>query len=90
MFSFSVSATEKKDSLINWQPWSAKAFAQAKKEKKMVIMDLEAVWCHWCHVMDTKTYRDPNVVELINKHFIPVRVDQDKQPDISNRCEDYG
>ena len=53
-------------------------------------MDLEAVWCHWCHVMDTKTYRDPNVVELINKHFIPVRVDQDKQPDISNRYEDYG
>jgi len=86
----SASAAEKKDSLINWQPWSAAAFEQAKKEKKLVLMDLEAVWCHWCHVMDAKTYHDPKVVGLINKHFVAIRVDQDKQPDISNRYEDYG
>lgn len=81
---------EKKPSLINWQEWSAESFAKAKKENKLVIMDLEAVWCHWCHVMDAKTYHDPNVAGLINKHFVPIRVDQDAHPDISNRYEDYG
>lgn len=81
---------EKKTDLINWQEWSAESFAKAKNENKLVIMDLEAVWCHWCHVMDAKTYHDPNVAGLINKHFIPIRVDQDAHPDISNRYEDYG
>lgn len=85
-----IFATTSTTDLIPWQPWSAKVFEQAKKENKLVIMDLEAVWCHWCHVMDAKTYHDPNVAGLINKHFIAVRVDQDKQPDISNRYEDYG
>jgi uncharacterized protein YyaL (SSP411 family) len=50
---------------IPWQPWSAGAFEQARKENKFVIMDLEAVWCHWCHVMDETTYRDPKVIALL-------------------------
>jgi len=53
-------------------------------------MDLEAVWCHWCHVMDETTYRDPRVATLIIRHFIPVKVDQDSRPDISRRFEMYG
>ena len=80
----------KKNDLIAWQEWTAESFAKAKKEDKLVIMDLEAVWCHWCHVMDAKTYHDPNVAALINKHFVPIRVDQDAHPDISNRYEEYG
>jgi thiol:disulfide interchange protein len=47
--------TDKTPSLIEWQEWSTESFAKAKKENKLVIMDLEAVWCHWCHVMDAKT-----------------------------------
>lgn len=90
LLNFTAHATDDKKSLINWKPWSAEVFTQAKKEKKLVIMDLEAVWCHWCHVMDAKTYRNPAVADLINKNFVAVRVDQDKQPDISNRYEDYG
>ena len=83
-------ATDETNSLINWQEWSAESFQKAKKENKLVIMDLEAVWCHWCHVMDAKTYHDPEIAKLINEHFIPIRVDQDAHPDISNRYEDYG
>jgi uncharacterized protein YyaL (SSP411 family) len=79
-----------KPSLIDWQEWSAESFAKAKKENKLVIMDVEAVWCHWCHVMDAKTYHNPRVASLINKHFVAIRVDQDAHPDISNRYEDYG
>ncbi len=75
---------------ISWQAWSDKQFAQAQKEKKFVILDLEAVWCHWCHVMDEETYHDPKVVELIKTHYLPVRVDQDARPDLSRRYEDFG
>ncbi len=75
---------------VDWKPWNAETWQQAKKEKKLVILDLEAVWCHWCHVMDEKTYQDPKVVALLSKHFISIKVDQDSRPDLSNRYEDYG
>lgn len=75
---------------IAWQPWSEAVFEQAKRENKLVILDLEAVWCHWCHVMDEKTYHDPEVLKLIQQHFLAIRVDQDANPDISIRYEDYG
>jgi uncharacterized protein YyaL (SSP411 family) len=75
---------------IAWQPWSDGVFAQAKHENKFVLLDLQAVWCHWCHVMDEKTYSDPQVIALIRSKFIPVRVDQDSRPDLANRYEDYG
>jgi uncharacterized protein YyaL (SSP411 family) len=75
---------------IRWVEWSPEVFAQAKAEHKLVILDLEAVWCHWCHVMDKETYHDGEVARLIRKGFIAVRVDQDARPDLSNRYEDYG
>ncbi|MDR3402997.1 MAG: DUF255 domain-containing protein [Chthoniobacter sp.] len=75
---------------IDWQPWSEAVFARAKAEKKLVLLDVVAVWCHWCHVMDEITYRDPAVVKLLREKYIAVRVDQDARPDISNRYEDYG
>jgi uncharacterized protein YyaL (SSP411 family) len=84
-----ISATQSASS-ISWQPWSDDVFAQAKKDNKFVLLDLEAVWCHWCHVQDDITYRDPKVIALINSKYIAVKVDQDSRPDISNRYEDYG
>jgi uncharacterized protein len=75
---------------VAWQPWSDAAFATARREHKFVVMDLEAVWCHWCHVMDETTYRDPRVVALMGAHYVAVRVDQDSRPDLANRYEDYG
>jgi uncharacterized protein YyaL (SSP411 family) len=75
---------------IDWQPWSDAVFARARAEKKLVLLDVVAVWCHWCHVMDEIPYRDPAVVKLIREHYVAVRVDQDARPDISNRYEDYG
>ncbi len=78
------------ESLIAWRGWSDEIFELARRENKFVLLDLEAVWCHWCHVMDDVTYRDPDVVRLIESRFIPVKVDQDANPDLSNRYEDYG
>jgi uncharacterized protein YyaL (SSP411 family) len=75
---------------IHWQPWSETVFAEAKRDHKFVLLDLQAVWCHWCHVMDAKTYSDPRVIALIQSHYIPVRVDQDAHPDLASRYQDYG
>jgi uncharacterized protein YyaL (SSP411 family) len=75
---------------LQWQPWSDSVFAQAKREHKFVLLDLEAVWCHWCHVMDEVTYADPEVRKELSAHYLLVKVDQDSRPDLSNRYEDYG
>lgn len=75
---------------IKWQGWSDHLFERARAEHKLVILDLEAVWCHWCHVMDERTYSNPGVRSLLNQHFIAVRVDQDSRPDLSNKYEEYG
>ncbi len=75
---------------LEWQPWSDEAFAAARREHKFVLLDLEAVWCHWCHVMDEVTYRDPAVMKLLREKYVLVKVDQDARPDISNRYQDYG
>jgi uncharacterized protein YyaL (SSP411 family) len=85
-----VAAGEKPRAQIDWQPWSDSIFERARKEHRFVLLDLGAVWCHWCHVMEEITYRDPKVIALIKQRYIPVRVDQDARPDLSNRYEDYG
>ena len=83
-----VSAAE--PNAIQWQDWSGNLFEQAARENKFVLLDLEAVWCHWCHVMAETTYKDAEVVQLIQSRYIAVRVDQDARPDLSSRYEDYG
>jgi len=75
---------------IPWQRSDAVAFTQARAQHRFVILYLEAVWCHWCHVMDEKTYADPAVRAQIAAHFVPLRIDQDLRPDLSNRYKDYG
>jgi uncharacterized protein YyaL (SSP411 family) len=73
-----------------WRGWDAAVFAEAKAQNRLVILDLEAVWCHWCHVMETTTYGDAKVSQLLADHFITVRADQDANPDLSNRYGEWG
>ncbi len=75
---------------LRWQGWSDGVFAEAKRNHKFVLLDLEAVWCHWCHVMDVNTYRDAKVIALLRARYITLKVDQDSRPDLSNRYEDFG
>jgi len=75
---------------LTWHAWSDEVFAEAKRDHKFVLLDLEAVWCHWCHVMDVETYQDPAVKSLLEAKYLLVKVDQDSRPDLSNRYEDYG
>src|SRR5260370_10512401 len=79
-----------KDAKLTWQPWSDAVFASAKASHRFVLLDLEAVWCHWCHVMDTTTYTNPAVIKILRSKYITVKADQDSRPDLSNGYEDYG
>ncbi len=67
---------------VRWQPWGAAAFALARKLKRPVLIDIGAVWCHWCHVMDETTYADPRVADRINRLFVPIKIDSDERPDL--------
>ena len=71
--------------LINWHFWDDDAFNRARKEDKPVFLSISATWCHWCHVFDETTLSDTEVIKLLNREFIPVRVDADKNPHIQNR-----
>jgi uncharacterized protein len=72
---------------VNWQPWGEAAFARAKAEDKPILLDIGAVWCHWCHVMDRESYEDPEVAKLINQYFVAVKVDRDERPDVDARYQ---
>ena len=72
---------------VNWQPWGEAAFARARAEDKPILLDIGAVWCHWCHVMDRESYEDPEVAKLINQHFVAVKVDRDERPDVDARYQ---
>lgn len=85
MSEFRFSPRPNRASEIAWMPWNADAFARAAEEEKPILLSISAVWCHWCHVMDETSYSDPGVIETINRRFIPVRVDNDRRPDVNAR-----
>src|SRR6201993_5315030 len=72
---------------IRWHEWGPEAFTTAQRENKPMLLDVGAVWCHWCHVMDRESYEDPEVAAIVNEHFIAVKVDRDERPDIDSRYQ---
>ena len=72
---------------IQWHEWGEEAFAAAQRENKPILLDIGAVWCHWCHVMDRESYDNPEIAEIVNQHFIAVKVDRDERPDIDSRYQ---
>ena len=72
---------------ILWHEWGAEAFAAAQRDNKPMLLDIGAVWCHWCHVMDRESYEDPEIAKIVNEHFVAVKVDRDERPDIDSRYQ---
>jgi uncharacterized protein YyaL (SSP411 family) len=72
---------------IQWHEWGEEAFATAQRENKPILLDIGAVWCHWCHVMDRESYDNPEIAEIVNQHFVAVKVDRDERPDIDSRYQ---
>lgn len=76
--------------VFEWSPWSQETFERARREKKFILLDGAAEWCHWCHVMDETTYNNPEVGRILRDSFITIRVDIDARPDIAERYGDWG
>jgi len=81
---FRFSPRPNKAHLIKWRQWGNESFDEAKQGNKLILLSLSAVWCHWCHVMDETTYSDSNIIDYINKNFVPVRVDANMRPDVDS------
>ncbi|MGA3370589.1 MAG: thioredoxin domain-containing protein [Terracidiphilus sp.] len=72
---------------VQWHPWGEAAFARAQAEDKPILLDIGAVWCHWCHVMDRESYEDPEIAAIINELYVAIKVDRDERPDVDARYQ---
>jgi uncharacterized protein YyaL (SSP411 family) len=72
---------------IHWYPWGPEAFAAARAQDRPVLLDIGAVWCHWCHVMDGESYEDPAIAGYLNENFVCIKVDRDERPDVDARYQ---
>jgi uncharacterized protein YyaL (SSP411 family) len=72
---------------VDWYEWGEEAFARARAEDKPILLDIGAVWCHWCHVIDRESYENPQLAAIINQFFVPVKVDRDERPDVDARYQ---
>ena len=70
-----------------WHAWGPEPFAEARATDRPVLLDIGAVWCHWCHVMDEESYENPSLAEYLNDHFVCVKVDRDERPDVDTRYQ---
>ena len=69
---------------VDWYPWNEAAFEKARKEDKPVFLSIGYSTCHWCHVMEHESFEDDEVAELLNSHFISIKVDREERPDIDD------
>ncbi len=73
-----------KDNPVEWYPWCDEAFERAKKEDKPIFLSIGYSACHWCHVLTHESFEDEEIAELLNKHFISIKVDKEERPDIDS------
>ena len=67
---------------VDWLPWGQTAFEKARKEDKPIFLSIGYSTCHWCHVMAHESFEDEQVAELLNREFVPIKVDREERPDI--------
>src|SRR5207248_11059617 len=72
---------------VEWHEWSADGLGKAQRENKPVLLDIGAVWCHWCHVMDRESYENAEIAKLINENYVAVKVDRDERHDVDSRYQ---
>ena len=67
---------------VDWHPWGEETLEKAQKENKMLIISIGYAACHWCHVMEHESFEDDSVATMMNKYFLPVKVDREERPDV--------
>ena len=77
------------DDPVAWQEWNADALARARRENKLLFVSVGYFACHWCHVMQRESYRNPQIAALLNRDFIPVKVDRELNNGLDEALQDF-
>ncbi len=67
---------------VDWRPWGDKAFRFAKQQDRPIFLSIGYSTCHWCHVMERESFEDDSVAALLNRWFVPIKVDREERPDV--------
>src|ERR1700712_3238784 len=67
---------------VHWQPWGKEALEMAKTQNKPILISIGYSACHWCHVMERESFEDQATADLMNKHFINIKIDREERPDL--------
>ncbi|MCB4755218.1 MAG: thioredoxin domain-containing protein [Sulfurovum sp.] len=73
---------------VHWYPWGEEAFRKATNEHKPIFLSIGYSSCHWCHVMEHESFEDPQTAEILNKHFVSIKVDREERPDIDKHFQE--
>ena len=69
---------------VSWLPWGNEAFEKAQNENKLILVSIGYSACHWCHVMEHESFEDSQVAEIMNQHFVCIKVDREERPDVDH------
>ncbi len=70
---------------VDWHPWGVEAMEKASRENKLIVVSIGYAACHWCHVMEHESFEDPGVAEIMNRHFVSIKVDREERPDVDHQ-----
>ncbi|MDQ7083756.1 MAG: thioredoxin domain-containing protein [Sulfurovum sp.] len=73
---------------VHWYPWGEEAFSKARQENKAIFLSIGYSSCHWCHVMEEESFEDEATAEILNQHFIAIKVDREERPDIDKHFQE--
>lgn len=71
-----------KSNPVDWYPWGAEAFEKARVEDKPIFLSIGYSTCHWCHVMEHESFENARIAEILNRHFVSIKVDREERPDV--------
>ena len=74
---------------VDWYPWGDEAFEKARREDKPIFLSIGYSTCHWCHVMERESFENPAIADLVNRWFVPIKVDREERPDIDRIYMSY-
>ena len=74
---------------VDWRPWQADVFSDAREKNQLVFVSIGYFSCHWCHVMQQESYQDPGIAKILNANYVSVKVDRELDPDLDQRLIDF-
>src|ERR1700683_4334509 len=69
---------------VDWYPWGEEALQKAQQENKPILVSIGYAACHWCHVMERESFEDPDTAQLMNEHFVNIKIDREERPDLDH------